>query len=286
MRKLFALVGIVAVVATACGRFGGDGTGSDGIAYPTGPDDLVIRVATGGGFVPPTYTLTALPSFSLYGDGRLVSVGPQIEIYPGPALPSLWQQTLTPAAVSALLAEAERAGVFDDLVLDDFCGVADVGTTTIVAVADGVRHASSVYALGMDTAMCQDDVAARERLTAFVNRLSDLSWLPAGSVGEPEPYVFDAIAIIAEPYGEGDPELPQQEIAWPLATSPGTFAEIGDGLELRCGTVTGTDLDTLRPLLEQSNQRTPWTAQGETYLLSLRPLLPDEADCSALPAGF
>lgn len=286
MRRLFALVGVLAVVATACGRFGGDGTGSDGIAYPTGRDELVLQVSTGGGFVMPTYALTALPSFSLYGDGRLVSVGAQIEIYPGPALPSLWQQTLTPEAVSALLAEAERAGVFDDPVLDDFCGVADAGTTTIVAVADGVRHAARVYALGIDTGMCQDDVAARERLTSFVNRLSDLSWLPEGSVGEPEPYAFDALAIVAEPYGEGDPELPQQEVAWPLATSPGAFAEVGDGLGLRCGTVAGADLDSLRPLLERSNQRTPWTAEGETYLLTLRPLLPDEADCSALTAGF
>ena len=286
MRKLFALVGVIAVVATACGRFGGDGAGSDGIAYPTGAADVVLQVETGGGFVMPTYALTAFPSFSLFGDGRLVSVGPQIEIYPAPALPSLWQQQLTPEGVAALLAEAERAGVFDDPVLDDFCGVADVGTTTIVAVADGVRHTASVYALGMDTAMCQDDVAARERLAAFVVRLVDLSWLPAGSVGEPEPYDFDAIAIVAEPYGEGDPTLPQQEVSWPLATSPGAFAEIGEGLGLRCGTVSGDDLATLRPLLEQSNQRTPWTAEGETYLLTLRPLLPDEADCSALAAGF
>jgi hypothetical protein len=285
MRKLFALVGVLAVVAAACGRFGGDGAGSDGIAYPTGANDVVLRVSHGGGFVPPSYALTELPSFSLYGDGRLVTVGPQIAIYPAPALPSLWQQTLTPAAVTALLEEARSAGVFDDLVLDDFCGVADVGTTTIVAVADGVRHASSAYALGMDTAMCEDDVAARERLASFVGRLSDLSWLPEGSVGEPEPYAFDALAIVVEPYGEGDPELPQQEIAWPLATSPGGFAEIGEGLGLRCGTVSGPDLDALRPLLEDANQMTPWTAEGETYRLTLRPLLPDEADCSALATG-
>jgi hypothetical protein len=283
MRKLLALVGVLVVVATACGRLGDD-AGSGGIAYPTGADDVVLQVSVGGGFVMPTYALTAFPSFSLYGDGRLITVGPQIEIYPGPALPSLWQQTLTPEAVAALLEEARAAGVFDDLVLDDFCGVADVGTTTIVAVADGVRHTSSVYALGMDTAMCQDDVAARERLTAFVNRLGDLSWLPAGSVGDPEPYAFDAIAILAEPYGEGDPTLPQQEVAWPLATFPGAFAEIGDGLGLRCGTVTRDDLATLRPLLEQANQLTPWTADGETFRLTLRPLLPDEPDCSALGA--
>lgn len=286
MRRLVALVGILAVSATACGRFGAGGAGSDGIAYPTGPDDLVLQVSTGGGFVMPTYALTAFPSFSLYGDGRLVTVGPQIEIYPGPALPSLWQQTLAPEAVAALLAEARQVGLFDDLVLDDMCGVADIGTTTITVVADGVRHASRIYALGMDTAMCQDDVAARERLTGFVNRLSDLSWLPAGSVGDPEPYAFDAIAIVAETYGEGTPELPQQEVPWPLATSPGTYAEVGEGLGLRCGTVSGADLDTIRPLLEQANQLTPWTSGGEAYRLTLRPLLPDEPDCATLAAAF
>lgn len=284
MRRLLALVGILAVMTTACGRLEDGGAGSDGIAYPTGPDDIVLQVAVGGGFVMPSYALTAFPTFSLYGDGRLVAVGPQVAIYPPPAFPSLWQQRLTPDAVTALLEEARQLGVFDDLVLDDFCGVADVGTTTIVAVADGVRHQSSVYALGMDTSMCQDDVAARDRLTQFVNRLSDLSWLPEGSVGEPEPYAFDALAIVAEPYGEGDPSLPQQEVAWPLATSPGDFAEVGEGLALRCGTITGADLDALRPLLEASNQLTPWAAGGETFRLTLRPLLPDEPDCAALGA--
>ena len=46
--------------------------------------ELVLRVATEGGFTPVEYHLTNLPAFSLYGDGTIVTPGPQIEIYPGP----------------------------------------------------------------------------------------------------------------------------------------------------------------------------------------------------------
>lgn len=57
---------------------------------PIGNANLaVVRIEQTGGMMPPWETLRWHPSVALYGDGRLIMQGPQIEIYPGPALPNL-----------------------------------------------------------------------------------------------------------------------------------------------------------------------------------------------------
>ena len=61
----------------------------------------------GGGFVAPSYSLKPVPAFSLYGDGRLIIEGPQIEIYPGPALPNLLVTRISEDGVQAILSRRE-----------------------------------------------------------------------------------------------------------------------------------------------------------------------------------
>jgi hypothetical protein len=81
-----ATTAVLALVLFACGGLNDDGggAGSGAISHPTGAEDLVLRVETSGGFVPMEYNVTRLPSWSLYGDGRIVTED-QIEIYPQPA---------------------------------------------------------------------------------------------------------------------------------------------------------------------------------------------------------
>jgi hypothetical protein len=50
---------------------------------------VVLRIEQSGGFVAVQYNLTRMPMLTLYGDGLYLTPGPQIEIYPGPALPAL-----------------------------------------------------------------------------------------------------------------------------------------------------------------------------------------------------
>ena len=74
------------MLSGACATASGTGNGN-GSTYA--PDDLVLRIDVSGGFLAPGVALTHLPMFSLYGDGRVIREGPQIEIYPQPALPAI-----------------------------------------------------------------------------------------------------------------------------------------------------------------------------------------------------
>lgn len=281
-----ATIAALALVLAACGASNDDGGGAgggDAISHPAGAEDLVLRIETTGGFVPIEYNLTRLPSWSLYGDGRIVTEGPQIEIYPQPALPNLLVRRVTEDGVQEILGAARAAGLMDgDANYPNDC-VADVPDTVFTVAADGSTSVVSATALGFDDdETCEGmDVEARSKLAAFQNRLGDLErWLPKGSVGAEGSYEYDELRIFVLPY-QGDPNLPQEPTPWPLDQPLASFGKAAaDGLEgTRCGSVTAQDLETLRPSLETANQLTPWESGGERYRLLLRPLLPDEHGC-------
>ncbi len=287
MRAIRSVVAAAMLLLAACGGVTGGGAGGTGptgggaIAHPTGPDDLVLRVEDVGGFVPVEYALTRVPSWSLFGDGRLIVVGPQIEIYPGPALPNLIVSRISEEGVQAILAAAREAGLMEGDARYHHPCVTDAPTTVFTVVADGRTSRVSADALDLEAGACPDvDEEARAALRAFRDRLTDLaSWLPTGSIGPEEPYEAEAIRVYVTSY-RGEPDLPQEPIAWPLATPLSRFGDPASALEeARCGVVTGDDLRTLRPLFERANQLTPWESEGERFGLLLRPLLPDERGC-------
>jgi hypothetical protein len=281
------------LLLAACGRLNDDGGaggsgstgGTGGIAHPSGSDELVLRVQTGGGFVPVEYNLRAVPGFSLFGDGTLIVEGPMIEIYPPPALPNLQASRLTEEAVQAILAEAEAAGLLGSDANHDYPCIADAPTTTFTVVAEGATHTVSAYALGFEEGMGQGSCAgvdeeARVELTEFSQMLGDLSsWLPQGSIGAEEEHVPSEMRVYVRPY-QGDPELEQVPVEWPLAQPLATFGEPDPNLgDTRCGVVAGTDLEQLLPLAQSANELTPWLSEGTESALVFRPLLPDEHTC-------
>jgi hypothetical protein len=282
-RRLLAISILVASVGTACAGLGAGAAGG-GIDHPTGSDDLILRVHVGGGFVPIEYSLREIPFFSLYGDGRMVTVGPQIEIYPGPALPNLQVTGISEEGIQAILEAARDAGLFGPDTRYDHPGIADASTTTFTIVAEGRRHVISAYALGFDEPsglIPADELEARRALFDFQSKLGDLrSWLPEGSVGEEGPFTFDELRIfVREGAPRSDEGLDQQPKDWPLGTPLSEFGAIDQDLDLRCGSVAGQDLATLLPAAQESNELTPWRSDGLSYQLVLRPLLPDESGC-------
>ncbi len=294
LKLLGATVISLAILAGACanapsgGGPGDGGSGGDtGINSPTGSGQLVLRIERGGGFVPVEYHLTNLPMVSLYGDGLLVTPGAQIQIYPGPALPALSQQRLSPEAIQLLLQAAIDAGLDKGRDYTDLGSmmVADAPTTTFTLTVDGQTHTTQVYALDFDLGpqpdgMSEEEFQARKDLLAFQTKASDLTWLPDGSVTDQGTYRVTALRIFSSPY-QPDESLPQAPIEWPLMPGlelfGGSFENAPGGM--RCGTVAADAAVSLLPLAEQANQLTPWTSDGARYGLLFRPLLPDESGC-------
>ena len=292
--RIGVAVAAVAVLASACGGVGNDDTGSSGstgatgaigIEHPTGADQLILRVAYEGGFVPYEYTLGSTPFWSLFGDGMLIVPGPQIEIYPGPALPNLTATPVSEDGIQAILEAARDAGLMDgDANYGNQC-IADAATTVFTTNADGTTTVVSAYALdvGEPAGTCGNDrdAEARAKLAAFQAKLTDLrSWLPNGSVGTERPYDPTEMRVYGRP-DQGDAELPQDPIEWPLEPPLDAFGEAAQDApaDTRCGVVTGEGLTTLLAAAQHANSLTPWTSGGTEYHLIFRPLLPDEHTC-------
>jgi hypothetical protein len=283
MRRTLAVVIGVAALATACAdhpTVPGDGPGP---TYPRGGDQLVLRIDTSGGFVAPQQTLQQMPSFSLYGDGRVITQGAQTEIYPGPALPSLVVTSITPPGVQSILEDALAAGLGESHSYSTMT-VSDMPTTTFTLNVNGETHTTQVYALGAGSSgpgMTAEERKARAALERLSSEATDLRRsLPAGSVGPDRQYAPEALRVFVQPYEhQRDPMLHEPEVAWPVSTPLASFGGETSAPGIRCGAVTGADARQLLNAAESANQLTPWTSDGEQYSLTLRVLLPDEHGC-------
>jgi hypothetical protein len=283
------VLSVVALTLTACSVAGSSPSASstpNGIAYPTGASDLVLRLRYVGGFVAPSAHLVDLPVISVYGDGTVIVPGPQIAIYPGPSLPNLQRATITPDGMQILLAAARDAGLLGPDVHYDLGGIMDASSAEFTLNADGRVHTISAYALmeGSDTPQGSDAAVAeaRMKLARLQAQLGSLEGLLGAELGSWSPFEADSLQLLV---GAGAPDdgqgLNQQPIDWPLSSPLATF---GDALPdlfqgQRCGVVSGADVELLMPLLRHANALTPWTDGDASFGLIVRPLLPGENGC-------
>jgi hypothetical protein len=218
---------LLALLASACARITGD-RGEDGrIEYPRGAEDLVLQVHSGGGFVPIVWHLREQPLFSLYGDGRVITQGPQIAIYPPPALPALLERHVSDEGIQAILRAAREAGLQGPDRRFEVFEVTDLPTTTFTVVTDGQVHETAVYGLGeVPDDLPVADREERRTLFEFQSELLDLeSWLPEGSVSSDRPYEYDRLRVFVVPTTEGggdyggDDQLEPSRKEWPLTGS-------------------------------------------------------------------
>lgn len=286
-RKSAAAIGLL-LILTACGGEGtvpGDGTSRTPPGYSSDADQVVLQIATGGGFVPLQYNLAQFPEWTLYGDGALLTRGPQIEIYPAPALPSVQVQHLTREGIEQILIAAAETGLTSGDAEYTTTMVTDMPTTVITTTADDRTSRVAAYALGFDDqsgTVPAAERAARAKIDAFVENLSNLqAWLPEGSVTQPEVYEPSALRVYTlPPVKAQDPALEQPNIEWPLSTPMGSFgASYGDMPDTRCGVVEGSELQKMLEAAQGANQLTTWTDGKDRALLVLRPELPGETGC-------
>src|SRR3954464_7256511 len=86
-----ALAAAVLLGLSACGQHGAatPPTSTSAATEPAATEGLGRGVEYSGGCVSPSATAGMLPLISFYADGRVITEGPVIDIYPAPALPNL-----------------------------------------------------------------------------------------------------------------------------------------------------------------------------------------------------
>jgi hypothetical protein len=284
-----ALLMTAAVVATACvGAAGAANPGSPAAPSAVPPvdrDAVVIRVDWDGGFVPPGVQLGRLPLVMVTADGRVISQGPQIEIYPGPLMPNLQVRTLTPEALERLVALAREKGLLEDAHYE-LPTIADAATTILSITVEGRTTTVSAYALaeGIEDGGVTLDAEATAGRAALREYIDALTGLPESDFAdEGGAYAFTSLRLFASPAVIVDnSELPgeQPAVDWPLGDLGAAGAPVGNGeLGFRCQVLAGDELERVLPLLEAANQLSVFRSGGELWSLVPRPLLPGEAGC-------
>lgn len=271
MRKLLTALALVALLASVCAR--GVGTRSDGpIEHPSGEDELVVRVELVGGFVPAEYHLQNMPFFSIFGDGSLIVSGPQIEIYPPPALVNPLIGKLTESEIQEILGKAEEAGLTEGDRNFENDRIADASTHVFTIVAGGRTSRISAYALhALESKETQRLREFHEYLTEFADK-ADEPWTPPRLQ-----------LVVFEPPGDGEPsDVEPNRIPWPLAVAP---QEFGDPLDFpplpgaSCGVVQGDEAQQVLEVLKGATTITLWVAGDTQYRALATPVLPDQAGC-------
>ena len=237
--------------------------------------------------IPPASLFAVQPVAVVTGDGQYVVNGPVDAIYPGPLLPNLLSSPISEAGREAIAAEARRLGLLGPKT-DFRSPIALPGGVTgrIELTIDG----QPVMLLGDPAAEivcimapCDPLPGTPEAFGTFWRELADpTTWL-ADALGPASPFVPDAYAILVGPPPTPDASLGAQVIDWPLETPLATFGGPVANGTLRCGTVAGTDADTLRPALESANQLTQWTqdpSASAAFGLTVRPVIAGEDPCA------
>ena len=273
----------------------GGGGESGGISHPTGADESILVVEEAGGFAMVNMIATRVPTFALYGDGRVIMQGAQTLEFPGPALPPLIERTMSEDGIQAVLEAIEDTALFTgDLELrgaQNF--VADATDTVFHLNANDRDVTVSVYALGMlDPSLGgnfegveQAEIDAHATLGQLRDALMTIdtsvpadAWEGEGwQPYEPEAFRLYVRDVTDQPIEGG--ELPGQLRDWPTDDDPAAFGEeiaaFGDGT--RCAVVADDAGATWLTELSSANQNTLWADDGDRrFSIAARPLLPHE----------
>lgn len=285
-RTLTALVVVALAIAAGCGTnattvTGSPGPGPGGTTIPGGTtvpvtgddlpaDQVVWQVSSGGGMVPYTVTLAALPTVTIYGDGRAI-----VARNDGFRSGHPWaydEGTVAPADLARFLGHAMSSGLFDGHKIDS-PQVTDLGGTSARIHADGPARSVSAYALddSFDDDLSGDAAARRRDLRALINASSDLAkdrhrWVP------------DRVSVIEV---QADRDTGDTLPPWPGPPLAVVLQPVGDDLGFdRCGVITGDDArKVLEADAKAGDTGNRWTDRGNQHTLVLRLMLPGEPGC-------
>jgi hypothetical protein len=239
---------------------------ADAIAHPTGPNDVVLRAGTRGGFVRLQTVMSRVPEFTLYGDGRALVLPPDGDAADDD-LPALRETRLSEDEVQALLAYALLEGGLGTARDAYMGGNMDAPSTVFDLHADGADRSILVTGLTDDPAPGPDAAAMR----AFADLVAKLRSIPTDA-----DYASDrTIAFIAETEGAQGPVE-----AWPWTDlAPADFAQPADDAAIPFPSHI-LDPEQVEAAASLAGGQPALVGvkgpDGRTYSLLLRPALPDE----------
>ena len=173
---------LMAQLLVACGE---DSEEEGGITFPGGPNDVVLKVTSEGGFVPAGFAFVNTPSLLISGDGRAFEPGAITLEYPGPLLMPMFVRSISDDGITKVLQLAESAGLLatpPDYTVENLL-IADAPTTVLTIQANGTTYVHRAEALGMDQPDGGASTPARENLAAFIATLVDLGAVAGAAVG-------------------------------------------------------------------------------------------------------
>jgi hypothetical protein len=296
-RSARLVVTALTVIVAACSSSNGtpNGTPSGASTSPVGSTPVPsMDPAAQTYWLRATFT-QALPPLNRFGgqsyavitgDGQSVTQLALPTVYPGPLLPNLVARQVTEAGRTAILKSARDLGLLN--------GTSDFNTGPLLAggvsgrielTVDGKRvtiTGNPNALMECVTTPCEPPPGSAAAFAEFWRELGDLpSWIP-NEMSPESAYVAPAYAILVGPAPEQDPNFTQPPLDWPLAQPLALFGGPVANGSYRCGTVSGTDADTLLPSLQAANQLTQWV-QGPktnaTFGLTVRPMVPGEDIC-------
>ncbi|MDQ3407507.1 MAG: hypothetical protein M3472_05050 [Chloroflexota bacterium] len=252
-----------------------------GITRPTAAGELVVRVETVGGLLPPLETERRLPSISIYGDGLAIVPGAVPDTLPGPAGYPLEAFRIDAELLDEIVGSALAIGLRGPDRRIEQEGpefVVDGGATAITVVASGVRHVTMADALFDAPASSRE----RELLSGFVTRLLELRSTALDVA--PHESTSAAVYIASTDPGFGPDQGSQPDAQWPFEQRMSTWGDplppSGLSVDVRCAVVKGAELTAALPALLGATATTPFVDEsGDRRIVAWRAVLPDETGC-------
>jgi len=278
-KRIVPVLVVAALGFAACGGdsdspAGGDSLPpvADGYQHPIGADDVVIEYAEVGGFVPREFAFRQTPNVLISGNGRVFTPGAQIEIYPGPLLPAVQVQPITEEGIQAILAAADEAGLFQQVVYEQPTDIADASTARVTINVNGETFVHEAYALGLafPGEGSEEVTPERQALAGFVAQLNDLAGL-VGAIQLGEQTIFDpaeygiAAIVVDDLSVYGTDGIEPTLVEWPTDAS----VRLADAAT--CIVVPAAEVGEL---LATADQLTFFTDADVTYQLLAKPILP------------
>jgi hypothetical protein len=258
MSGLLAVLVVVGIVATGHHHVWW------GPEPPRDPEVLVLRIqfveGMGSQFRP-------VPDISVYGDGRVLTTATEFAEFRFREV--VKDQQLTRLAYRRVYRDAHLAGLAKSRSFDSDAQWPDAGPTVVTLMAGDRQHVSTVAP------------GASGARVWLIERLADhLRSLPRSDlVRPPVTYSPTRTAMVAWQVGEhsseSSPHGGTQVTQWPL--SP-----IAADRQPSCTLLRGTDAEAVARLAGSASPDTRWRSGAHLYTMALRPLLPDETDCTAV----